>query len=182
MKFLRNNYIIAKKAFKNYKVYAVLSIVIGLLGAFSPIFSNYLIKDALDIGSSSFSIQKFYKTLICFLIYTLAVSIFSNHFSRVYTPAKLNDIARNIDLKIFKHALKLPVKNYDDPGFLNTSGVIIRKKITMIIIFFIEKNVLISFLISPFILSLFSQTLIKTFKCRMIFIYIINAYICLIQN
>jgi len=50
MKFLRNNYIIAKKAFKNYKVYAILSIIMGLLGAFSPIFSNYLIKDALDIG------------------------------------------------------------------------------------------------------------------------------------
>lgn len=178
MKFLRNNYIIAKKAFKNYKVYAVLSIVIGLLGAFSPIFSNYLIKDALDIGSSSFSIQKFYKTLICFLIYTLAVSIFSNHFSRVYTPAKLNDIARNIDLKIFKHALKLPVKNYDDPGFLNTYNYILSNGVSSA---FDAFNSFASLITEIFSLSILF-TLIISLEYKLLIICFISSIINFIIN
>lgn len=178
MKFLRNNYIIAKKAFKNYKVYAVLSIIMGLLGAFSPIFSNYLIKDALDIGSSTFSIQKFYKTLICFLIYTLSVSILSNHFSRVYTPTKLNDIARNINLKIFKHALKLPVKNYDDPGFLNTYNYILSNGVSSA---FDAFNSFASLITEIFSLSILF-TLIISIDYKLLIICFISAIINFIIN
>ena len=118
-KIIFNNFFMLKLIWEIKPFYILITIVLSLFTVIFPVFSNILIKRALDITQTENGLKAFIVFLCVYAAMSILNSVLNSYYSSIYNPARKQELNKELYSLIFKKSLEIDSKYFDDATFLN---------------------------------------------------------------